>query len=95
MTSMESKRNEMLLYVRSKLLKKYKMQKVGKTERFITDKGVVFSVFQFPGENALCIEYAEDLRSAMQNAFEDGDRFYLDDFDGDSMVSAMLDEIEA
>lgn len=57
--------------------------------------GVIFSLCSFPGEKAIVIEYAETLEEAKLNRFEDGDRFYLEEMDEETMFQAMLREIEA
>ena len=42
------------------------------------------------------IEYAENAQEAMEGRFEDGDRFYLDEYnDYDQLIEAMRKEIGA
>ena len=57
--------------------------------------GGLFRVCPFPGEGALVIEYAENDREAELNRFEDGDLFYLEDMDEETMFQAMLNEISS
>lgn len=61
--------------------------------RFKEDSGRVFSLFTFPNDGAIGIEYAENMNEALLNRFEDGDLFYLADMDEDTMFQAMLNEI--
>lgn len=44
--------------------------------------------------NALVIEYAEDTNAVQENAFEDGDLFFLEDADSEMMFQCMLREIQ-
>ena len=52
--------------------------------------GTIFSVCSFPGEAAMVIEYADSYEDAALNRFEDGDRFYLDEMNEETMFQAML-----
>lgn len=56
--------------------------------------GIIFSVCSFPDEGAMVIEYAENFQDAILNRFEDGDRFYLEEMDEETMFRNMLREIE-
>ncbi len=48
---------------------------------FVNAKGVPFTIFAFPGENAICVEYADSEAQACNGLFPwDGRRFYLDDY---------------
>lgn len=94
MRSMEQKRKNRLEYIKKRLSLQFKSEEINSNECFLKDDGVYFHVFEFPGSNALAIEYADDLEEAKINRFEDGDRFYLDEMNEDEMFSAMLKEIE-
>lgn len=63
-------------------------------ECFETINGKVFSVEIFPGEDALVIGYADNIREAELYRFEDGDRFYAEEMDEDEIFRAMILEIE-
>lgn len=56
--------------------------------------GGIFSLCSFPNDLALVIEHAENQQEAELNRFEDGDLFYLEDMDEETMFQAMLREIE-
>ncbi len=75
----------------------YPIKKFGKCEAHVSNSGSIFRVFTFPGEDALCIEYAESEKQAMQDIFpEDGDKFYLDEYpSAEGMLKDMIDEIES
>ncbi|MEG1523466.1 MAG: hypothetical protein RR297_01020 [Clostridia bacterium] len=75
--------------------KRYATCEVNDKRCFVTSKGIVFSIFEFPSEDALCIEYADSQLEAKRNAFEDGDRFYLEDMDAKEMLQKILTEIES
>lgn len=60
MTLMErKKRNERLRYMEEQISKRYATCEVNDKRCFVTSKGIVFSIFEFPSEDALCIEYAD------------------------------------
>ena len=69
-----------------------------RTDAFAVQKPageVYFRIAEFPGCNALVIEYAEDIEWAIRGIFgEDGDLFYLDEMDTDTMFQRMLSEVE-
>lgn len=80
--------------INSELKKMYKTEICCNQETFINGEGR-FRIFEFTGENALCLEYAESENEARLNLFEDGDRFYLDEYpDEEKMLQAMIEEIK-
>ena len=95
MTSMEKKLTEnRLTEVKAALSAKYRTVDLGGEEFFVATDGAFFRVGVFPGAMALVIEYADTEQEARQNALEDGDRFYLDEMDLDTMLQNMVKEIE-
>lgn len=60
---------------------------------FLRSDGSIFTLSKFPGAYALVIEYAESYEEALLYRLEDGDRFYLDDMDEETMFQSMLREI--
>ena len=87
-------RNEMFHRINDRLAKLYVRESIKGQECFRTESGLYFRLFEFSGENALCIEYAENYEEAVKNLFEDGDRFYLDEMSEDEVFDAMVEEIE-
>lgn len=61
---------------------------------FLRGDGSVFTLSKFPGAYALVIEYAESYEDAILYRLEDGDRFYLEDVDEETMFQSMMREIE-
>ena len=55
--------------------------------------GMLFSLSCIEFFGALVIEYAENYEEAELNRFEDGDLFYPEDMDEETMFRAMLQEI--
>ena len=95
MTSTEKKLTEdRLTEVKKALAAKYRSIALGGEYFFVATDGAFFRVGVFPGEMALVIEYADTEQEARQNALEDGDRFYLDEMDLDTMLQNMVKEIE-
>lgn len=85
---------ERLRDVRKALSAQYKTVVLSGKEFFVATDGALFRVYAFPGQAALVIEYADTEQEARQNALEDGDRFYLDEMDLDTMLHNMVKEIE-
>ena len=61
---------------------------------FMKSTGAVFSVRQFPGEDAIVVEYADSCAEAELNRFEDGDRHYPAGMTEESLIQSILREIE-
>lgn len=53
----------------------------------------VFIVSLFYSRGAVVIEYADSMAAAIQNAYEDGDLFFLEEMDEEEMFQAILQEI--
>ncbi|MCD8352886.1 MAG: hypothetical protein LUC47_01020 [Clostridiales bacterium] len=87
---------KLLSEIETQINRLYPLKKIGKCEAHMSNNGSIFRVFAFPGEDALCIEYAESEKQAMQGLFpEDGDRFYLDEYlSVEGMLKDMIHEIE-
>ena len=66
---------------------------INETLCFKKSDETIFSLCTFSGEAAIVIEYAENYDEAQINRFEDGDRFYLEDLDEETMYQKMLEEI--
>lgn len=61
---------------------------------FLLDNGeVIHLVARVPFE-AIVIEHAENIEEAKKYMFEDGDLFYMDEFDEEQMFNEMIKEIE-
>lgn len=60
---------------------------------FMKPIGEIFSLQQFPGADAIVVEYAANCAEAALNRYEDGDRFYLDEMDEETLFRRILQEI--
>lgn len=60
---------------------------------FMKPTGEIFSLQKFPGEDAIVVEYATNCAEAALNRFEDGDLFYLDEMDEETLIRCILQEI--
>ena len=90
---MRLKRREVLS---EKLSQIYESVEIDGRQCFVSSRGVIFRLDSLGGEcNALVIEYADTLDLAKKGIFgEDGDLFYMDEFNEDEMLNAMIQEIE-
>ena len=59
---------------------------------FVTDERV-FIVSSFYSRGAVVIEYADGMAAAIQNAYEDGDLFFVEEMGEEEMLKAVLKEI--
>lgn len=92
----QKKQLDVLAKVTERFNSQYRRKQFGKYETFVSDSDRIFSICAFPGENALVIEYADDQNDAAAGRFEDGDRFFLDEYKSlDSLIDAMQAEIES
>ena len=87
-------RNRIFSSIKTKLSGQYEQEDINGNICFKNKNGMYFRLFEFPGENALCIEYAENKKDAASNMFEDGDRYYIDELNEYQMYEAMIKEIE-
>ena len=95
MTSTEKKLVEdRLKKISERLAAQYREVLIVGHKFFAATDDSLFRVSVFPGEMALVIEYADSAEEAKENALEDGDRFYLDEMDFETMVRSMAAEIE-
>lgn len=75
---------------------RYREKSFGRFRCFVSASGVPFNIFAFPGENAICVEYAENESDAALGRFEDGDRFYLEDFRSlEELSNAVFAEVDS
>lgn len=99
MNSTELRRSdkiEMLEKIAEKAKERYREKTFGKYSCLVNANGEPFRIFAFPGEKAICIEYAESENDAALGRFEDGDRFYLEDFQSlEALTEAVFAEIDS
>lgn len=79
----------------AKLAVKYEKKVIGGKDCYTLNDGRVICVALVASYNAVVVEYADSISAAELNCFEDGDLFYLEKADADTIFSAMLGEIEA
>ena len=60
---------------------------------FSRQDGVIFSIGTLLPFCALVVEYADSAEEAKRNLFEDGDLFYLEEMDEETMFQGMIQEI--
>lgn len=60
---------------------------------FARSDGSYFTLYYIIPFSALVIGYAENKQDAELNRFENGDLFYLEDLDEETMFQSMLEEI--
>lgn len=93
MTSKEMKSIKKI--IDSKFAEKLKKILIEDQEYFALDDGIVICVALIVSYEAVLIEYADSIEAARKNCFEDGDLFYLDAADADTIYQAMLREMYA
>ena len=62
---------------------------------FILSNSVVIHIDMIKGMRALVVEYADNIDEAKINRFEDGDLFYIDEYDEGNMLKSILNEINS
>ncbi len=71
----------------------FEMTEVGERDCFVHPEGWFFTLGVLAADKALVIEYADNKNEAHLNRFEDGDLFYVDELDEETMFRMMLEEI--
>lgn len=79
----------------AKLAEKYGRIEIGGKDCYALNDGRMICVTLVLSYKAVVVEYADSISAAELNCFEDGDLFYLEEADTDTIFSAMLREIEA
>ena len=94
MTSTEKRSRHDRFVIMSKMIeKRFPSEKIKGRTFYKNNDGSYFILEEFPGENALVIEYADNKDEAAKNMLEDGDRFYCNELSVDQMFNSMLNEI--
>lgn len=73
MVSMEKKK--MIEKINDYLRQRFQVKSINKHDCFINTNNVPFFLSEFPGENAIVVEYVDN-----NNVSEDGDVFYLEEY---------------
>lgn len=93
-TDKKKRTEERLEYITKGLAAKFEMVEVNGEKHFHAGDNLYFSPFSISDWEAIGVEYAHGIREAILNQFADGDLFYLDEMDADTMLAAVLHEIE-
>ena len=93
-TEQKNKTIERRKRIESRLSEKFEQLYVNDCLCFRKPDGQIFSLCTFLNDGAIVIEYADNYDEALKTCFEDGDLFYLEDMDEDTMLENMLLEIE-
>lgn len=91
---MKSKISARIAALETRFSDSYEKCMVGSRRCFLLPDGTLFALDCLGPYGALVIEYAENIEDAKMNRFEDGDLFYLENLDEETMYQAMLSEIE-
>lgn len=87
---------DVLALITEKLSEKYEGKAVGQRQCYVNKNAVLFHTFRLQNEHAFGIEYADTVTDAEQGRFEDGDIFYLVDYNTwEEMFFAMCQEIDS
>ncbi len=94
MSLMEERKNDLIIQIIAKLDKVYQKELVCNRVCYMSKGGIPFSPFKLE-DGAYGIEYANGEECIRQGIFEDGDIFYVEDYDCiDDMVKDMCREID-
>lgn len=91
---MKSRIKERIKALEARLAERYERCVVAERNGFRAPNGRIVALDAIAAFGALVIEHAENQQEAELNRFEDGDLFYLEDMDEETMFQAMLREIE-
>ena len=94
LTGKKSKTKVRAAALEKRFAEKFSNFTVGSRSCFGLPDGRVIAWDTLGAYDALVIEYADNYEEARINRFEDGDLFYLDEMNEETMFQAMLREIE-
>lgn len=84
---------ERIEYLNQELAKRYKQIDLNGRTCFRTDSGDIICLDSVFNKQCVVVEYAENVKAAKNNLFEDGDLFDME-LPPDRMLRGMLSEIE-
>lgn len=93
-TEMKSKLLKRSEALESRLSVAYERRIVNGLTCFARPDGSFFTLDCLVSYGAIVIGYAENKNDVLQERFEDGDLFYLEDMDEETMYQSMIQEIE-
>lgn len=82
---------EIKLYIESELNKRYETVEIDGNNCFLVSDNTVVRIGKL--NNAIVVEYADSIKDAEKNYFEDGGVFDSELYPGEKMVQAILKEI--
>lgn len=88
------KQLEALDLLNERLEQIYQKREIGETSYFIAPDGHAFLVSALPDYPALVVEHAEDEATAAKKQLEDGDMYFLDEWDEEALFHAVSEEVE-
>lgn len=89
----KSRTKQRLAAIEAKFANVYETVSIGKRTCFQIPDGRLIALACLGAYRALVIEYAKDYEEAGSNQFEDGDLFFVEDLDEETMFQNMLQEI--
>ncbi len=78
----------------SKLATEFEQININRLNCFLLPSGVIINLFSSKDWKAVGVQYADNLKEAKKNLFEDGDLFYLEDMTEEELYLALLKEIK-
>lgn len=93
LTEQKKKVVERKNYIEQLLESAYQTIQINERNCFRDKSGRLFTLFALLKDGALGLEYAENIAEARLNRFEDGDLFYIEDMDKETMLQAIMNEI--
>lgn len=91
MTDIEKYKN----YIDDCLRKTNRSVNINGKKCFVLSTNVVIHIDMIKNIGALVVEYADNIDEAKINRFEDGDLFYIDEYDEGNMLKSILNEINS
>lgn len=93
-TEMRCRLEERSKALESRFEKKFEKSIINGQACFVRPDGSFFDLDYIVPFGALVIEFAENRHEVELNRLEDGDLYYLEDMDEETMFQSMLEEIE-
>ncbi len=85
-----------MTFITNGMDKAYPTIDVGNENCYKNQNDVLFNVDTLKSDGAFVVEYANNIIEAKHNMFEDGDLFFLEDYNSlDEIFQAMCDEIDS
>lgn len=84
---------ELLKRLEDRLSRVFEIVTVGNNVCFRLDNGTIAHLIAFVDWKCIVVEYADNVKEAKKNMYEDGDQFYISEMSEEDLFNAIVEEM--